>query len=70
MELDHDRSLLELCATLGISEDPSTFVNRDSARKELEEAARSRGVDLGSLEQENETLSDGFSEGRLVQQWR
>jgi hypothetical protein len=46
MELDHDRHLLQLCAAMGIAEDPASFVNRDSAREALLEALRSRGVDL------------------------
>ncbi len=54
LELDHDRTLLRLCAYLHIDHDPARFITPLSERRRLEQALRLRGIDIGaSGESEN-----------------
>jgi hypothetical protein len=45
-QLDHDRTLLLLCDTVGIEHDPGRFVQASAERRRLEEALRLRGITL------------------------
>jgi hypothetical protein len=46
LELDHDRTLLWLCAAMAIEHDPARFTDRAAERRHLEQALRLRGIDL------------------------
>jgi hypothetical protein len=50
LELDHDRMLLRLCASVGIESDPTRFVNPMAERERLESLLRESGVDFRTLE--------------------
>jgi hypothetical protein len=49
LELDHDRTLLWLCAVMAVDHDPGRFTDRESERRHLEGALARSGVDLNDL---------------------
>jgi len=48
LELDHDRTLLRLCAYLDIEHDPARFITPLAERRRLEEELLRKGVDIGA----------------------
>jgi hypothetical protein len=50
IELDHDRTLLRLCAAMGIRHDPGLFVHPMAERRRLEEALRGMGVEFHPID--------------------
>jgi hypothetical protein len=52
LELDHDRTLLWLCAAMAIDHDPARFVNPMSERRRLEEVLQRHGLDFDALDEE------------------
>ena len=50
LELDHDRMLLRLCASMGIPSEPVRFSNPLVERSRLEDLLRGAGVDFRTLD--------------------
>lgn len=49
LELDHDRTLLWLCAVMAVDHDPARFTDRASERRRLEEVLAGSGVQLHDM---------------------
>jgi hypothetical protein len=54
-QLDHDRTLLQLCSAMGIEHDPARFVQASAERRRLEEALRGRGISFPLIGEGDET---------------
>ena len=58
-QLDHDRFLLRLCSAVGIDHDPERFVHAQAERRRLEEALRTRGIEIPPSGDNDWLLEDG-----------